>query len=62
MKPNRDSVRLGMLDALSQRIFLTIGMLIGGTPIVVYGDELGVKQVDQSEKACFNKFLWDLYL
>jgi hypothetical protein len=34
-----------MMHDVSQRIFHTIGMLIGGTPIVLYGDELGIKQV-----------------
>jgi glycosidase len=30
---------------LSKEMILTMGMLLGGTPIIIYGDELGIEQV-----------------
>ena len=30
---------------LSKEMMFTMGMLFGGTPIIIYGDELGIEQV-----------------
>ena len=42
---NRDPGRLGRMHAIVQRMSLTMGLLMGGTPIIRYGDELGIEQV-----------------
>ena len=34
-----------MMHDIAQRITWTIRLLMGGTPVILYGDELGLKQV-----------------
>jgi len=43
----RRSDYLGIIDQnqLSKEIVLTMIMLLGGTPIVLYGEEIGLDQV-----------------
>jgi glycosidase len=44
-----------MMHDIAQRITWTIRLLMGGTPIILYGDELGLKQVfsiDQNSILC----------
>ena len=42
---NRDPGRLGRMHAIVQRMSLTMGLLMGGTPVIRYGDELGIEEV-----------------
>ena len=39
-----------MMHEISQRITWTIRLLMGGTPVILYGDELGLKQVLLTDK------------
>jgi glycosidase len=40
------SLRRNNQIELSKEIVLTLNMLIGGTPIIIYGEEIGLDQVN----------------
>jgi glycosidase len=45
-KRRSDDVGIIHEDQLSKQMVLTINLLIGGTPIVLYGEEIGLDQVN----------------
>ncbi len=57
MGSERNSDRIGIIDQnqLSKEIVLTIIMLAGGTPIILYGEEIGLDQV----RICLD---WYIYI
>ena len=53
-KRRSDTLETVRNNELPKEMVLTMGLLIGGTPVILYGEEIGLDQVNERKKRFLN--------